>query len=94
MRIQSNNLIILYQVSSIFAIPRGWLAGSPTVPRETKKRAMDALFVMAYHGNLIEYYLEPVPATTIPKVTDDSLIELKVNSGLFTAMIIFILLFL
>ena len=35
---------------------------------------------MAYHGNLIEYYLEPMAVSTIPsdKITEDSLIELQV----------------
>ena len=51
------------KVTACFAPPRAWLLGSPTVPRDTpakaSKRAVDSLFVMACHGNLIEYDLEP-----------------------------------
>lgn len=41
---------------------------------------MDSLFVMAYHGNLLEYHLEPHAAAGIPqdKVTEESPIELEV----------------
>lgn len=65
----------------MFGSPRGWLAGSPTVPREKQLRTMDSLFVMAYHGNLLEYQLEPQPVTGIPqdKITEDSPIELDVS---------------
>lgn len=65
----------------MFGSPRGWLAGSPTVPREKQRRTMDSLFVMACHGNLLEYQLEPQSASGIPqdKVTEDSPIELDVS---------------
>lgn len=70
-----------FQVASVFGSPRGWLAGSPTVPREKQRRTMDSLFVMAYHGNLLEYQLEPQPVTGLPhdKITEDSPIELDVS---------------
>lgn len=53
------------RVSACFAPPRAWLVGSPSlVARDTKTqhRAVDSLFVMACHGSLIEYVLEPRPA--------------------------------
>lgn len=72
-------------MSSVFGSPRGWLAGSPTVPRDKQRRTMDSLFVMAYHGNLLEYHLEPHPAASIPqdKVTEDSPIELEASCHIF-----------
>uniref|UniRef100_A0A0P4WED6 BCAS3 WD40 domain-containing protein n=1 Tax=Scylla olivacea TaxID=85551 RepID=A0A0P4WED6_SCYOL len=73
----------IIKVASVFGSPRGWLAGSPTVPREKQRRTMDSLFVMAYHGNLLEYQLEPQPVTGLPhdKVTEDSPIELDVHAS-------------
>ncbi|XP_050727416.1 BCAS3 microtubule associated cell migration factor-like isoform X2 [Eriocheir sinensis] len=73
----------IIKVASVFGSPRGWLAGSPTVPREKQRRTMDSLFVMACHGNLLEYQLEPQPASGIPqdKVTEDSPIELYVHAS-------------
>ncbi|XP_033609769.1 breast carcinoma-amplified sequence 3 homolog isoform X3 [Cryptotermes secundus] len=73
------------RVTACFAPPRAWLIESPTLPRETSakahKRAVDSLFVMACHGNLIEYDLQPRHAAGIPKekVCDDTAIELDVR---------------
>ncbi|XP_047495407.1 BCAS3 microtubule associated cell migration factor-like isoform X2 [Penaeus chinensis] len=77
------------KVASLFGSPRGWLAGSPTVPREKQRRTMDSLFVMAYHGNLLEYHLEPHAAAGIPqdKVTEDSPIELEVHASAQWALV-------
>jgi hypothetical protein len=53
------------RVSACFAPPRAWLVGSPSLvtrDSKTQKRAVDSLFVMACHGSLIEYVLEPKPA--------------------------------
>lgn len=51
------------RVTACFAPPRAWLIESPTLSREMSakahKRAVDSLFVMACHGNLIEYDLQP-----------------------------------
>ncbi|XP_076035615.1 BCAS3 microtubule associated cell migration factor-like [Oratosquilla oratoria] len=72
------------KVAAMFGGPRGWLAGSPTVPHEKQhNRPMDVLFVMAYHGNLIEYQLDPRPIAGVPKdkITDDSKIELDVQAS-------------
>nr|XP_045610030.1 BCAS3 microtubule associated cell migration factor-like isoform X2 [Procambarus clarkii] len=79
----------IIKVSSVFGSPRGWLAGSPTVPRDKQRRTMDSLFVMAYHGNLLEYHLEPHPAASIPqdKVTEDSPIELEVHASAQWALV-------
>ncbi|KAB7506922.1 Breast carcinoma-amplified sequence 3-like protein [Armadillidium nasatum] len=73
----------IVKVASIFGATRGWLAGSPTVPREIKRHSVDSLFVMAYHGNLIEYYLEPKPISSLPqeKITEDSPIALEVHAS-------------
>lgn len=55
--------IIPLRVAACFAAPRAWLVASPTISRESSnkacKRAVDSLFVMACHGSLIEYDLEP-----------------------------------
>ncbi|XP_042880190.1 BCAS3 microtubule associated cell migration factor-like isoform X2 [Penaeus japonicus] len=77
------------KVASLFGSPRGWLAGSPTVPREKQRRTMDSLFVMAYHGNLLEYHLEPHAAAGIPqdKVTEESPIELEVHASAQWALV-------
>ncbi|XP_042237211.1 BCAS3 microtubule associated cell migration factor-like isoform X3 [Homarus americanus] len=79
----------IIKVASLFGSPRGWLAGSPTVPRDKQRRTMDSLFVMAYHGNLLEYHLEPHPAAGIPqdKVTEDSPIELEVHASAQWALV-------
>jgi hypothetical protein len=71
------------RVTACFAPPRAWLIGSPTVPRETSakahKRAVDSLFVMACHGNLIEYDLEPRHAAGKPLSQNLSLHEPSFN---------------
>ncbi|KAG8234132.1 hypothetical protein J437_LFUL007498 [Ladona fulva] len=70
------------RVTACFAPSRAWVVGSPTVGKERclARKAVDSLFVMACHGNLMEYSLEPKPAPGIPKekVFDDSPIMLEV----------------
>uniref|UniRef100_V9IIY8 Breast carcinoma-amplified sequence 3 n=1 Tax=Apis cerana TaxID=7461 RepID=V9IIY8_APICE len=46
------------------------------------KRAVDSLFIMACHGNMIQYDLEPKPVAGVPKekVCDDTMIELEVEA--------------
>ncbi|XP_047110731.1 breast carcinoma-amplified sequence 3 homolog [Schistocerca piceifrons] len=74
------------RVAACFAPPRAWLAASPTGARENpgkaNKRAVDSLFVMACHGSLVEYSLEPRHASAVPKekVCDDTPIELSVHA--------------
>ncbi|XP_068228212.1 BCAS3 microtubule associated cell migration factor-like isoform X2 [Palaemon carinicauda] len=79
----------IIKVASVFGSPRGWLAGSPTVPRDKQRRIMDSLFIMAYHGNLLEYHLQPHAAAGIPqdKITEDSPIELEVHASAQWALI-------
>ncbi|XP_071445590.1 breast carcinoma-amplified sequence 3 homolog isoform X2 [Hetaerina americana] len=71
------------RVTACFAPSRAWVVGSPTVGKERSlaRKAVDSLFVMACHGNLMEYSLEPKPAPGIPreKVFDDSPIVLEVS---------------
>ncbi|GFU24871.1 breast carcinoma-amplified sequence 3 homolog [Nephila pilipes] len=65
-------------ISSVFAPPRAWLVGSPSLTRDKRdKPAMDSLFVIDFHANLTEYILEPKPSASSPR-TDDSPIELDV----------------
>ncbi|KAK3869989.1 hypothetical protein Pcinc_024733 [Petrolisthes cinctipes] len=73
----------IIKVASVFGSARGWVAGSPTVARDKQRRTMDSLFVMAYHGNLLEYQLEPSPAPSLPqeKITEDSPIQLQVHAS-------------
>ncbi|XP_046394337.1 BCAS3 microtubule associated cell migration factor-like isoform X2 [Ischnura elegans] len=70
------------RVTACFAPSRAWVVGSPTVgkDRSLARKAVDSLFVMACHGSLMEYALEPKPAPDIPreKVFDDSPIVLEV----------------
>lgn len=77
----SNNGSENVNVVAIFAPPRAWLVGSPSVSREKggMKRAVDALYVLGCHGNLLEYSLEPKPCSMVPKPCDDSAIELEVQ---------------
>ncbi|XP_066992105.2 breast carcinoma-amplified sequence 3 homolog [Anabrus simplex] len=78
--------VVPLRMATCFAPPRAWLVGSPTVPRDSsakaRKRAVDSLFVMACHGSLIEYDLEPKHVAGIPKekVCDDTPIELEVHA--------------
>lgn len=68
-------------VVAVFAPPRAWLVGSPSLNREKReKRAMDSLFVMGCHGNLIEYILDPKPAAGFTKANEDAPIELEVTA--------------
>lgn len=56
------------RVSSIFAKSRSWLLDPPGFTQETPARfhrkAVDSLFVIAAHGALIQYDLEPKPASS------------------------------
>lgn len=69
------------RVAATFGGPRAWLAGpaGALMGREREKRkSVEALFVAACHGNLIEYHLEPRPALGREKVGDEAAIELAV----------------
>ncbi|XP_014484326.1 PREDICTED: uncharacterized protein LOC106749423 isoform X2 [Dinoponera quadriceps] len=65
-----------------FAPPRAWMYAQRESSSKVVKRAVDSLFIMACHGNLIQYDLEPKPAAGVPKekVCDDTMIELEVEA--------------
>lgn len=70
------------KLCAAFAAPRAWLLE----PRESRircaRQTTDSLFIMACHGSLIQYDLDPRHATNIPreKVCDESTIELAVEA--------------
>lgn len=54
-------------VVSTFDAPRGWLVNNPPIfpSCDKRKRApVDAVYVMTCHGNLIEYFLEPISSSS------------------------------
>ncbi|XP_058788982.1 breast carcinoma-amplified sequence 3 homolog isoform X2 [Phymastichus coffea] len=71
------------KLCACFAPPRAWLCSQrePTV-NKFAKRAVDSLFIMTCHGNLIQYDLEPKASSVVPreKVCDDTPIELDVEA--------------
>ncbi|XP_044010549.1 uncharacterized protein LOC122854171 [Aphidius gifuensis] len=74
------------KICALFAPSRTWAYNtqrdSTTSKINNTKRAIDSLFIMACHGNMIQYDLEPKPATGIPKekICDDTMIELEVEA--------------
>lgn len=56
------------RVAAVFAKPRSWLLDPPGLTHETptrlNRRAVDSLFVIAGHGALIQYDLEPRQAAS------------------------------
>lgn len=63
------------RVCATFAAPRSWLLDPPGNTRETsahrmQKKSIDSLFIMAGHGALIQYDLEPKHASS--KYYDDN----------------------
>ncbi|KAK3927519.1 Breast carcinoma-amplified sequence 3 [Frankliniella fusca] len=78
------------KVCATFALPRAWLLDSQTAhprdgPRDStrvQRRPVESLFVMAHHGNLVQYDLDPKAVTSDPreKVCDDTKIELYVEA--------------
>lgn len=83
-------LDVSLRVCATFAAPRAWLLDSQVThprdgPRDSSKafrRPVDSLFVMAHHGNLVQYDLDPKPVTVDPreKICDDTKIELEVEA--------------
>lgn len=65
----AGTLDVSLRVCATFASPRAWLLDSQTThprdgPRDSSKvlrRAVDSIFVMACHGNLVQYDLDPKP---------------------------------
>ncbi|XP_068971388.1 microtubule-associated protein futsch-like isoform X2 [Bombus flavifrons] len=70
------------KICACFAPPRAWMYAQRESTAKVMKRAVDSLFIMACHGNMIQYDLEPKPAAGIPKekVCDDTMIELEVEA--------------
>jgi len=62
----SGALDVTLRVCATFAAPRAWLldgARDAATSRAASRRAVDSLFVMACHGNLVQYDLEPKPVS-------------------------------
>ncbi|XP_014224043.1 breast carcinoma-amplified sequence 3 homolog [Trichogramma pretiosum] len=70
------------KICACFAPPRAWLYAQRDSANKLTKRAVDSLFIMACHGNMIQYDLEPRPASGVPKekVCDETPIELDVEA--------------
>ncbi|XP_044579572.1 uncharacterized protein LOC123261814 isoform X1 [Cotesia glomerata] len=70
------------KICACFAPSRAWIYTQRESTNKVSKRAIDSLFIMACHGNMIQYDLEPKPATGVPKekVCDDTTIELEVEA--------------
>ncbi|KAL0122117.1 hypothetical protein PUN28_007114 [Cardiocondyla obscurior] len=70
------------KICACFAPPRAWMFAQRESSSKVVKRAVDSLFIMACHGNMIQYDLDPKPAAGIPKekVCDDTSIELEVEA--------------
>ncbi|XP_011860284.1 PREDICTED: uncharacterized protein LOC105557614 [Vollenhovia emeryi] len=69
------------KICACFAPPRAWMYAQRESSSKVVKRAVDSLFIMACHGNMIQYDLDPKPAAGVPKekVCDDTTIELEVE---------------
>ncbi|KYN44495.1 Breast carcinoma-amplified sequence 3 like protein [Trachymyrmex septentrionalis] len=70
------------KICACFAPPRAWMYAQRESSSKVVKRAVDSLFIMACHGNMIQYDLDPKPAAGVPKekVCDDTMIELEVEA--------------
>ncbi|XP_017761072.1 PREDICTED: uncharacterized protein LOC108551422 [Eufriesea mexicana] len=70
------------KICACFAPPRAWMYAQRESTAKVMKRAVDSLFIMACHGNMIQYDLEPKPVAGVPKekVCDDTMIELDVEA--------------
>ncbi|XP_011702373.1 PREDICTED: uncharacterized protein LOC105458606 [Wasmannia auropunctata] len=70
------------KICACFAPPRAWMYAQRESSSKVVKKAVDSLFIMACHGNMIQYDLDPKPAAGVPKekVCDDTTIELEVEA--------------
>ncbi|RLU14896.1 hypothetical protein DMN91_012783 [Ooceraea biroi] len=70
------------KICACFAPPRAWMYAQRESSSKVIKKAVDSLFIMACHGNMIQYDLEPKAAAGVPKekVCDDTMIELEVEA--------------
>ncbi|KAL1505720.1 hypothetical protein ABEB36_005219 [Hypothenemus hampei] len=77
---------IALRVTACFAPARAWIDSTSHGQRETglhkSAKPVESLFIMNCHGNLVQYDLEPHPASHIPKekICDDTPIELIVSA--------------
>uniref|UniRef100_U5ES95 Putative breast carcinoma amplified sequence n=1 Tax=Corethrella appendiculata TaxID=1370023 RepID=U5ES95_9DIPT len=83
----TDEMIKPLRVSATFGKSRSWLLDPPGLTRDTpahriQRKAVDSLFIMAAHGALIQYDLDPKHCSTIPKekICDDTPIELEVEA--------------
>uniref|UniRef100_A0A182Q1Q0 BCAS3 domain-containing protein n=1 Tax=Anopheles farauti TaxID=69004 RepID=A0A182Q1Q0_9DIPT len=84
----SDDLVKPLRVCAIFAKARSWLLDPPgcnvrdTPAHRIQRKPVDSLFIMAAHGALIQYDLEPKHVTGTPKekICDDTPIELEVEA--------------
>uniref|UniRef100_A0A1Q3FAA9 Putative breast carcinoma amplified sequence 3 n=1 Tax=Culex tarsalis TaxID=7177 RepID=A0A1Q3FAA9_CULTA len=83
----SDDLVKPLRVCATFAKARSWLLDPPGTTRDTpahriQRKPIDSLFIIAAHGALIQYDLDPKHVTNIPKekVCDDTPIELEVEA--------------
>ncbi|XP_043485442.1 uncharacterized protein LOC122513241 isoform X2 [Polistes fuscatus] len=70
------------KICACFAPPRAWIYAQRESGSKVAKRKLDSLFIMACHGNMIQYDLEVKPSSGIPKekISDDTMIELDVEA--------------
>ncbi|XP_053678611.1 uncharacterized protein LOC128728987 [Anopheles nili] len=84
----SDDLVKPLRVCASFAKARSWLLDPPgcsvrdTPAHRIQRKPVDSLFIMAAHGALIQYDLEPKHASGTPKekICDDTPIELEVEA--------------
>ncbi|XP_062701366.1 breast carcinoma-amplified sequence 3 homolog isoform X2 [Aedes albopictus] len=83
----SDDLLKPLRVCATFAKARSWLLDPPGSARDTpahriQRKPVDSLFIVAAHGALIQYDLDPKHVANIPKekVCDDTPIELEVEA--------------
>ncbi|XP_011502085.1 PREDICTED: breast carcinoma-amplified sequence 3 homolog [Ceratosolen solmsi marchali] len=82
-RLHSDDSVTLpLKICACFAPPRAWIYSQRESANKLLKRAIDSLFIMACHGNMIQYDLDPKPAAGVPKekVCDETSIELEMEA--------------
>ncbi|XP_015178173.1 PREDICTED: uncharacterized protein LOC107067304 isoform X2 [Polistes dominula] len=70
------------KICACFAPSRAWIYAQRESGSKVAKRKLDSLFIMACHGNLIQYDLEAKPSSGVAreKISDDTMIELDVEA--------------
>ncbi|XP_001603193.2 breast carcinoma-amplified sequence 3 homolog [Nasonia vitripennis] len=82
-RLHSDDSVTLpLKICACFAPPRAWIYAQRDTANKLTKRAVDSLYIMACHGNMIQYDLDPKPAAGVPKekICDKTPIELEVEA--------------